>query len=129
MTEQQTASALANEVERFLRSFKDREGSYKYFDKINHMMSLNSTSIVVDYIDFDISNPDFAKQITHNPDEIFVGFNQAVLSILSEIHTDYATEIRDKLRVRIGNYTVQKGLREISAEVIDKLNAVFPAWW
>src|SRR6476660_3693060 len=124
MAEQQTASALANELERFLRSFKNREGSYKYFDKINHMMSLNSTSIVVDYIDFDISNPDFAKQITHNPDEIFVGFNQAILSILSEIHIDYATEIRDKLRVRIGNYTVQKGLREISADVIDKLIGV-----
>jgi replicative DNA helicase Mcm len=124
MAEQQTASALANELERFLRSFKNREGSYKYFEKINDMMSLNSTSIIVDYIDFDIFNPDFAKQITHNPDEIFVGFNQAILSILSEIHIDYATEIRDKLRVRIGNYTVQKGLREISADVIDKLIGV-----
>src|SRR5689334_18477563 len=124
MAEQQTASALANELERFLRSFKNREGSYKYFEKINDMMSLNSTSIIVDYIDFDIFNPDFAKQITHNPDEIFMGFNQAILSILSEIHIDYATEIRDKLRVRIGNYTVQKGLREISADVIDKLIGV-----
>ena len=124
MAEQKTASALANELEKFLRSFKDREGNYKYFDRINHMMSLNSTSIIVDYIDLDTFNPDFANQITHNPDEIFSGFNQAVLSILSEIHMDYATEIRDKLRLRIGNYTVQKGLRDISAEVIDKLIGV-----
>jgi replicative DNA helicase Mcm len=124
LAEQQTASALANELERFLRSFKDKEDTYKYFNKINHMMALNSTSIVVDYIDFDIFYPDFAKQITHNPDEMFAGFNQAVISILSEIHSDYSTEIRDKLKVRIGNYTVQKGLRDINAEVIDKLIGV-----
>ena len=43
---------------------------------------------------------------------------------LSEIHPDYAQEIRDKIKVRIGNYTVQKGLRDINADVIDKLIGV-----
>lgn len=124
MTEQQTTSALANELENFLRAFKDREGNYKYFDRINYMMALNSVSLVVDYIDFDTFNPNLAKQITHNPDEMFEGFSGAVLSILNEIHPDYAQEIQDKIKVRIGNYTVQKGLRDINAEVIDKLIGV-----
>ena len=124
MAEQQTTSALANELENFLRAFKDREGNYKYFDRINYMMALNSVSLVVDYIDFDTFNPNLAKQITHNPDEMFEGFSGAVLSILNEIHPDYAQEIQDKIKVRIGNYTVQKGLRDINAEVIDKLIGV-----
>ena len=124
MAEQQTTSALANELENFLRAFKDREGNYKYFDRINYMMALNSVSLVVDYIDFDTFNPNLAKQITHNPDEMFEGFSGAVLSILNEIHPDYAQEIKDKIKVRIGNYTVQKGLRDINAEVIDKLIGV-----
>ncbi len=124
MAEQQTTSALANELENFLRAFKDREGNYKYFDRINYMMALNSVSLVVDYIDFDTFNPNLAKQITHNPDEMFEGFSRAVLSILNEIHPDYAQEIQDKIKVRIGNYTVQKGLRDINAEVIDKLIGV-----
>ena len=36
MTEQkqQTTSAISDELESFLRAFKDREGNYKYFDKI-----------------------------------------------------------------------------------------------
>jgi len=88
------------------------------------MMALNSVSLVVDYIDFDTFNPNLAKQITHNPDEMFEGFSGAVLSILNEIHPDYAQEIQDKIKVRIGNYTVQKGLRDINAEVIDKLIGV-----
>ena len=124
MSEQQTLAALSNNLEKFLRSFKDKDGTYKYFDSINHMMASNSVSLVVDYIDFDTFRPDLAKHITHNPDEMLEAFNAAVLSILTEIHPDYALEIRDKIKVRIGNYTVQKGLRDINAEVIDKLIGV-----
>src|ERR671938_109758 len=88
------------------------------------MMADNSSSLVVDYIDFDTFRPDLAKQITHNPDDMLEAFNAAVLYILNEIHPDYAQEIQDKIKVRIGNYTVQKGLRDINAEVIDKLIGV-----
>ena len=34
MSEQQTAAALANDLEKFLKAFKDRDRNYKYFDKI-----------------------------------------------------------------------------------------------
>ena len=124
MTEQQTAAALANDLEKFLKAFKDRDGNYKYFDRINNMMALGVPSLVVDYIDLDSYSPILAKEITHQPDEYFAAFNEAVLSVLREIHPDYEQEIRDKIRVRIGNYTVQKGLREINADLIDKLVSV-----
>jgi replicative DNA helicase Mcm len=122
--QQTTAAALANDLEKFLKAFKDREGNYKYFNRINNMMASNAQSLVVDYIDFDSFNPSLAKQITHEPDEMLEAFNEAVLSILREIHPDYEQEIRDKIRVRMGNYTVQKGLREINADLIDKLVTV-----
>jgi replicative DNA helicase Mcm len=125
LTEQeQTSAALSNQLEAFLRGFKDREGNYRYFDLINHMMASNSTSLVVDYIDLDIASPDLAKLITYKPDETLEAFNEAVISVLREIHFDYAEETKDKIKVRIGNYTVQKGLREINAEMIDKLIGV-----
>ena len=122
--EQQTISALSNELEVFLRSFKDRDGNYKYFDKINNMMATSSTSITIDYIDFDSFSPLLAKDITHNPDEMLSAFNEAVISVLLEIHPDYTNEIREHIRVRIGNYAVQKGLRDINADVINKLLGV-----
>jgi replicative DNA helicase Mcm len=125
LTEQeQTSAALSNQLEAFLRGFKDRDGNYRYFDLINHMMASNSTSLVVDYIDLDIASPDLAKLITYKPDETLEAFNEAVISVLREIHFDYAEETKDKIKVRIGNYTVQKGLREINAEMIDKLIGV-----
>jgi replicative DNA helicase Mcm len=124
LAEQQTTAALTDQLKEFLRAFKDRERNYKYFDRINDMMALGSPSLVVDYIDLDSHNPVIAREITHKPDEYLRAFNGAVLSVLREIHPDYEQEIRDKIRVRIGNYTVQKGLREINADLIDKLVSV-----
>jgi len=126
MTEQkqQTTSAISDELESFLRAFKDRDGNYKYFDRINNMMASSSTFVVVDYIDLDTNKPELTKLITDTPDDMFDAFNKAVYSILREIHYDYAEEIKDKIKVRIGNYSVQKGLREINADVINKLISV-----
>ena len=124
MSELKTASALASDLEKFLKAFKDRDGNYKYFERINNMMALGAQSLVVDYIDLDSYDPNLAKEITHQPDEYMAAFNEAILSIMREIHPDYEQEIRDKVRVRIGNYTVQKGLREINADLINKLVGV-----
>ena len=122
--QQQTAAALANDLEKFLKAFKDRDSNYKYFDRINNMMASGAQSLIVDYIDLDSYNPLLAKEITHKPDEYLEAFNEAVLSVLREIHPDYEQEIREKIRVRIGNYTVQKGLREINADLINKLVSI-----
>lgn len=127
MAEQQqqaTSAALVDNLKEFLQAFKDREGNYRYFDRINDMMASGVQSLVVDYIDFDSYNPDLAKQLTHKPDEMLEAFNEAALAILREIHHDYEQEIHDRIKVRIGNYTVQKGLRDINAELIDKLVSV-----
>ncbi len=124
MSEQKTESALVNDLEEFLRAFKDRNGNYKYFDRINNLMAANSSSLVVDYIDLDTSKPELAKLITNKPDEMFDAFNKAIFNVLYEIHPDYANEIQNNIKVRMGNYTVQKSLREINAEVINKLVGV-----
>jgi replicative DNA helicase Mcm len=88
------------------------------------MMASGSQSLVVDYLDFDSFDPELGKRLTHKPDEMLEAFNEATLAILREIHPDYEQEIHDKIKVRIGNYSVQKGLRDINAELIDKLVSV-----
>src|SRR5213594_820984 len=111
-------------MKEFLQAFKDRDGNYKYFDIINDMMASGTESFVVDYLDLDSFNPTLASDVTRKPDEILEAFNEAVLSLLKEIHPDYEEEIHDKIRIRIGNYTTQKGLREINADIIDKMVSV-----
>jgi replicative DNA helicase Mcm len=122
--QQQTGAALTDDLRAFLSGFKDRQNSYRYFERINNMMAIGSQSLLVDYLDFDSFNPDLAKRMTHEPDRMLAAFNEAVLSILSEIHPDYEREVHDRISVRIGNYTVSKGLREINADLIDKMVSV-----
>ena len=55
---------------------------------------------------------------------MFEAFNEAVLSISKKFIQIMQRRLRDKVRVRIGNYTVQKGLRDINADIIDKLIGV-----
>jgi replicative DNA helicase Mcm len=124
LAEQVTTAALADRLKEFLQGFKNREGNYRYFERVNNMMASGAQSLVVDYIDFDSHDPELAKLLTHKPDEMLAAFNEAALAILREIHPDYEHEIHDKIRVRIGNYTVQKGLRDINADLIDKLVSV-----
>ncbi|MBI2006476.1 MAG: hypothetical protein HYS75_04350, partial [Nitrosopumilales archaeon] len=46
-----TPSALSDEVKEFLRQFKEKDGSYKYVEQIDHMLPKDSRYIVVDYND------------------------------------------------------------------------------
>ena len=64
------------------------------------MIATSSAYITVDYIDFDGFNPSLAKDIIHNPDEMLAAFSEAVVSILSEVHPEYADEIKDNIRVK-----------------------------
>ena len=47
----QTESALSDYVKNFLMQFKDKDGTYRYVDEIDKMMSSNSKFINIDYND------------------------------------------------------------------------------
>ncbi len=123
MAEQKTESAYADELKEFLRAFRDKDGNLKYSERIKEMVK-GKNSLLVDYIDFSTFNPVLAKELTTNPDEVLAAFRRAVLEKLEQTQPDYAKEISDSIKVRIGNYTVPKGLREINAELINKLVSV-----
>ena len=91
------------------------------------MMASGAQSLIVDYIDPDSYNPFLAKEITHKPDEYLEAFNEAVLSILREIHPDYEQEIREKIQGQDRQLYCAKGPGEINADLINKHRASL-AW-
>ena len=124
MAEQQTISRTADQLKQFLEEFEARDGKDRYYSLIDNMMANGAVSIVVDYFDLDSFNSELTKLLVDKPDEMLEAFNEAAFSLLYDLHRSYAEEIKDRLKVRIGNYTVQRGLREITADVIDKLISV-----
>ncbi len=122
-TRQMTESALADMTKNFLVQHKDKNGSYKYVEQIDQMMPKNSKFIVIDYNDL-VSFPEIESRFNENPDEILRAFTRAIKEILQERFSKYAEKIKEEIRARIVNYPVQRSLRQINAEVINKMTSV-----
>jgi replicative DNA helicase Mcm len=118
-----TPSALSDEVKEFLRQFKEKDGSYKYVEQIDHMLPKDSTYIVVDYNDL-VSNSRIESKFNEDPDEILDAFARAIKEILQERFPQYAEKIKDETRARIINFPIQRSLRQINAEIINKMTSV-----
>ena len=118
-----TPSALSDEVKEFLRQFKEKDGSYKYVEQIDHMLPKDSRYIVIDYNDL-VSNSTIESKFNENPDEILDAFARAIKEILQERFPQYAEKIKDEIRARIINFPIQRSLRQINAEIINQMTSV-----
>ena len=121
--ETQTPSALSDYVKNFLMQFKDKTGTYRYVEEIDKMMSSNSKYINIDYNDL-VSHPEIESVFNEKPDEILDAFSRAIKEILQQRFPKYAKKIEHEIRARIGNYPVERSLRQINAEVIGKMTSV-----
>ena len=119
----QTESALSDYVKNFLMQFKDKDGAYRYVDEIDKMMSSNSKYVNIDYNDL-VTHPEIETVFNEKPDEILDAFTRAIKGILQQRFPKYAKKIEHEIRARIGNYPVQRSLRQINAEVIGKMTSV-----
>ena len=122
-TQRLTDSALSDMVKSFIVQHKDKNGSYHYVDQIDEMMPKNAKFIVIDYNDL-VSFPEIDAKFNENPDEILKAFSRAIKEILQERFSKYAEKIKDDIRARIVNYPVQRSLRQINAEIINKMTSV-----
>ncbi len=116
-------SALSDEVKEFLKQYKDKQGSFTYVEQIDQMMPKSARYIVIDYNDL-VSHPQIESKFNQNPDEILAAFSRAIKEILQERFPQYATKIKEEIRARIVNYPVQRSLRQINAEIINKMTSV-----
>jgi len=118
-----TSSADIDQVQEFLTHFKDKSGAYKYVEEIDQMMAKKMQYLVVDYNDL-VSHPEIESSFNAKPDEILAAFAGAIKEILKERFPKYAEKIRHEIRVRIANYPIHRGLRQINADVIGKMTSV-----
>ena len=121
--ETQTPSALSDYVKNFLMQQKDSSGTFRYVEDIDKMMASNSKSINIDYNDL-VTHPEIESVFNEKPDEILEAFSRAIKEILQQRFPKYAKKIEHEIRARIGNYPVQRSLRQINAEVIGKMTSV-----
>ena len=123
MTEQ-TPASLSDELELFLKGFKDKNGVYKYRERIGQMKALNQKSLFVDHNDIASHSLEIEGKLREEPDEILRAFGIALYSTLKLEHPDYAERIKGEIRLKLGNFPGQRTLRNVDAELIGKLVSV-----
>ncbi len=130
-----TLSKISDELENFLKTFKDESGNLKYRNRISQMVSSSLRSLIVDFGDIQIFDVDMANRLINEPDEVLPSFNEAVFKALKNEAPGYAKTIRESLpekareslpliQVRIRNLTEKLSLRQINTEYLDKLVSV-----
>ncbi len=112
------------ELEGFLKGFRDKEGRFKYRERIENMIVKNQRYIVIDHHDLVLFDRAMTHKLRDMPDDILKSLSEAVYAVLKIINPDYAEKVRDVIRVRIGNYPVKTPIRNVDASLIGKLVSV-----
>ena len=112
------------DVEYFLKGFKDKDGRFKYRERIESMQVNNVKYIVIDHHDLVLFNKDLAYRLAEEPDDVLSLLSEATYNVLRSINPSYADKIKDSIRVRIGNYPVKVPIRNVDASLIGRLVSV-----
>ncbi len=104
----------------FIRSFRDRNGSYKYRDRLRQMITMGQRSLLVDYNDLYLYDTRLARLLIERPDEVLRQAAEALRDLVQAEAPEYAEEAeRFYVRVRALPKTVP--LRQLRSSHIGKL--------
>ncbi|RMF31167.1 MAG: ATPase [Candidatus Nitrosothermus koennekii] len=112
------------ELEEFLKGFRNKEGRFKYRERIASMKVKDQRYIVIDHHDLVLFNQTIAYKLTNDPDNTLASLKEAVYQVLKITDPDYAEKIKEEIRVRIGNYPIKVPIRNVDASMIGKLVSV-----
>ena len=118
-----TDDGLADAIKTFLATYKDDSGRFIYIDQIDSMLTSNRPYITLDYNSMAFV-PELERGFHTNPDRLLKAFAVAIYDALAIRYPKYAKSIRDRIRVRLANYPIHKGLREINADTIGTMVSI-----
>ena len=116
-------SNLKDKLQEFLETTKDKEGDLKYRTRISQVVAKTSMSLLVDYEDLALFDPEISQEIQTHPESTFKAFEDAAFEVISQEIPSYKERFRD-LKVRLRSLPGAISVREISSDKLDKLVAV-----
>lgn len=111
-------------LESFLKTFQDKNGNYRYRERISQLVASGGKSVLVDYDDLIQFNVDLAHQLLQEPDGSFEEFRKAAYETMSSENAPYADRVRKVLAVRLRGIQDRVPLRKVDTSYLDKLLAV-----
>ncbi|MEM1525093.1 MAG: hypothetical protein QW618_03015, partial [Nitrososphaerales archaeon] len=119
-----TTAKLTELLTLFLKSFKSKDGSFKYRERLSQLPSRGGKSLIVDFDDLNSYDIDLGLKLLTEPIETLNSFDKAAYEALRWENPSYADKIRKDLRVRIRNLPDKLSLRKLTTEHLGRLVAV-----
>ncbi len=104
----------------FIRNYRDKDGSFKYMDRLRRMMNFDLRSLAVDYADLYRYDTDLAETLIDRPRQVLRDASEAVKEIILLENPDYV-EKKKKFVVRIYGLFETVKIRDLRSEHIGKL--------
>ncbi len=118
MTEQQEVS-IGERFKDFIRNYRDSTG-LKYLDRVNRMINLDMSSLIVDYPDLYRYDHELAELLIDQPKKVLEEFDDALKEVIVAEDAEFAKR-KGKFHVRIQGLFDTTKIRDVKTEMIDKL--------
>ena len=114
---------LKDKLQEFLETIRGKDGKLKYRARISQLIADTNKSLIVDYEDLALFDPEITQEIHINPETTFKAFDEAALWVVSQEVPGLKETFKD-LKVRLRGLPGSISVREISADKLDKLVTV-----
>jgi len=104
----------------FLKTFRGKDGSYKYLERIRQMITMGQKSLIVDFNDLYIFDNRIARLLIDQPDEVLRQAAEALREVVYQEAPEYVEEVK-RFYVRVRGLPKVVPLRRLRSEYIGKL--------
>ncbi len=84
----------------FIRSFRDRNGNYKYRERLRQMITMGQRSLLVDYNDLYLFDTKLARLLVEKPYEVLRQASEALKDVVESESPEYVEGKRFYVRIR-----------------------------
>ncbi len=117
---------IYDEFHLFIREFVDEDGVAVYEDKIRDMRSTGTRSLLVDFQELEVFNPDLADELIQNPEYFLKEATRALKDYLIDWDPEFLETLEERVHVRVHNLddTSKLSIREVKSQYLGKLVVV-----
>ncbi len=110
----------------FIQEFVNEEGVAVYEDKIREMRSEGARSLLVNFQDLEVFNPDLAEELIQSPEYLLKEASRALKDYLIDWDPEFLESLKERVYVRVHHLddTAKLSIREVKSQYLGKLVVV-----
>ena len=111
---------IKERIYEFIRTFRDKNGEYKYLNRLRQMITMGQRSLLIDFNDLYLFDNKLARLLIEQPDKVLREAREALKELVASEAPEYV-EPGKRFNVMIRRLPVSVPLRRLRSDYIGKL--------